>query len=188
MNDYQAITGLISVIQSANQIAAGVDERYFVIYVGKNDIILTEDWAAFYFIAFPGINIANARGCPLYLTPGRGGAMHEITLCQNAVEIMQQFGQQHCASRITAVWIEIGALSCVEPDAVQFCFALACRETLAEGCTLHLETPEAAGWCHRCQQAIGLLSPGVLRCPHCGGQDVRVVADSGMKIKRIEIE
>ncbi|WP_299999529.1 hydrogenase maturation nickel metallochaperone HypA [uncultured Cedecea sp.] len=114
--------------------------------------------------------------------------MHEITLCQNAVEIMQQFGQQNNAQKITAVWMEIGAFSCVEPEAVQFCFELACRETLAAGCVLHLETPQAVSWCNHCQQDITLLSPSVLLCPQCGGHDVRVVADDGMKIKRIEIE
>lgn len=114
--------------------------------------------------------------------------MHEITLCQNAVEIMQEFGQQNNARRITAVWMEIGAFSCVEPEALQFCFELACRETLAEGCALHLDTPASQSWCHDCQKDIRLLRPDVLLCPECGGRHVRVIADDGMKIKRIEIE
>lgn len=114
--------------------------------------------------------------------------MHEITLCLDAVEIMQQVGRENNARRITAVWMEIGALSCVEPEAVQFCFALVCRETLAEGAILHLETPVATHWCDACQQMITLISPGVSLCPHCAGRQVRVIADSGMKIKRIEIE
>lgn len=114
--------------------------------------------------------------------------MHEITLCQNAVEIMQQFARKNNARKITSVWIEIGALSCVEPEAVQFCFELVCRETLAEGCELHLAILAAESWCDTCRQAIALLSPGVPICPQCGGRDVRMVADDGMKIKRIEIE
>lgn len=114
--------------------------------------------------------------------------MHEITLCQNAVEIMQEFGRQNNARRITAVWMEVGAFSCVEPEALTFCFELACRETLAQGCELNLATPAAVSWCHDCQQDIRLLSPGVLLCPQCGGRNLRVIADDGMKIKRIEIE
>lgn len=114
--------------------------------------------------------------------------MHEITLCQNAVEIMQQFGEQHHARRIVAVWMEVGAFSCVEPEALRFCFALACRETLAEGSELHLATPAAESWCHDCQQYVDLLTPAVRLCPRCGGRQLRVVADDGMKIKRIEIE
>lgn len=114
--------------------------------------------------------------------------MHEITLCQCALEMIEQHARQHHARRITAVWLEIGAFSCVEPEALRFCFDVACRETLAEGCQLHLETPAAESWCHDCQQAIALLSPGVLICPQCGGHHLRVNADDGMKIKRIEIE
>lgn len=114
--------------------------------------------------------------------------MHEITLCQNAVEIMQQFGQRNNARKITAVWMEIGAFSCVEPEALNFCFELACRETLAQGCVLHLDTPAAESWCRDCQQNVPLFTPHVLICPQCGGRNLRVIADDGMKIKRIEIE
>ena len=114
--------------------------------------------------------------------------MHEITLCQYALEIMEQHARRYSARRITAVWLEIGAFSCVEPEALRFCFDVACRETLAEGCQLHLETPTAESWCHDCRQAIALLSPRALFCPRCGGHNLRINADDGMKIKRIEIE
>ena len=77
---------------------------------------------------------------------------------------------------------------CVEPEALRFCFDLACRQTLAEGCELHLDTPAAVSWCHDCQRDITLLMAGVLLCPDCGGRRLRVIADDGMKIKRIEIE
>ena len=62
--------------------------------------------------------------------------MHEITLCQRALEIIEQQAKQHAARRVTEVWIKVGAFSCVEPAALTFCFDLVCRGTLAEGCTL----------------------------------------------------
>lgn len=114
--------------------------------------------------------------------------MHEITLSQNTVEIMQGFGVENNVQRITAVWIELGGFSCVEPEAFKFCFNIACRETLAEGCILHLDEVSAKSWCYACQKNIRLLSPGVLLCPNCGSHDLRVIADDGMTIKRIEIE
>jgi hydrogenase nickel incorporation protein HypA/HybF len=36
--------------------------------------------------------------------------MHELSLCQNLVEILQQQAQQHGAKRVTGVWLELGAL------------------------------------------------------------------------------
>ncbi|CAI1641454.1 hydrogenase nickel incorporation protein [compost metagenome] len=117
-----------------------------------------------------------------------GGRMHEITLCQHAMEIMQQQARQNNAQRITAVWFEIGAFSCVEAESLRFCFDMVCRDTLAEGCELHLAEQKAQCWCHDCQSDVELLIPQVLVCPHCTGRNLRVQADDGLQIKRLEIE
>jgi hydrogenase nickel incorporation protein HypA/HybF len=37
--------------------------------------------------------------------------MHEITLCQRALEIIEQQAKQHAARRVTEVWIKVGAFS-----------------------------------------------------------------------------
>lgn len=58
--------------------------------------------------------------------------MHELSLCQSAVEIIQQQAEQHGVARVTGVWLEIGALSCVEERAVRFSFDIACQGTLAQ--------------------------------------------------------
>ncbi len=59
--------------------------------------------------------------------------MHEITLSQRALEIIEQQAQQAGARRVTGVWLKVGAFSCVEASALTFCFELVCRGTLAEG-------------------------------------------------------
>ena len=56
--------------------------------------------------------------------------MHEITLCQRALEIVEQQATQHGAKRVTGVWLKVGAFSCVETSAMTFCFDLVCRGTL----------------------------------------------------------
>lgn len=53
--------------------------------------------------------------------------MHELSLCQSAVEIIQRQAEQHDVKRVTAVWLEIGALSCVEESAVRFSFEIVCH-------------------------------------------------------------
>lgn len=64
--------------------------------------------------------------------------MHELSLCQSAVEIIQRQAEQHDVKRVTAVWLEIGALSCVEENAVRFSFEIVCHGTVAQGCDLHI--------------------------------------------------
>lgn len=58
--------------------------------------------------------------------------MHEITLSQRALEIIEQQALQAGARRVTGVWLKVGAFSCVEASALTFCFELVCRGTLAE--------------------------------------------------------
>lgn len=114
--------------------------------------------------------------------------MHEITLCQRALEIIEQQAAQHAARRVTEVWIKVGAFSCVEPAALTFCFDLVCRGTLAEGCKLHIEEQQAECWCETCQRNVTLLSQHVRRCPQCNSDTLHIVADDGMQIQRLEIE
>ena len=114
--------------------------------------------------------------------------MHEITLCQRALELIEQQATQHGAKRVTGVWLKIGAFSCVETSALSFCFDLVCRGTLAEGCKLHLEEQEAECWCESCQQYVTLLTQRVRRCPQCNSDMLRIVADDGLQIRRIEME
>jgi hydrogenase nickel incorporation protein HypA/HybF len=113
--------------------------------------------------------------------------MHEITLCHQAIELIDSHARQHGASRVTAVWLEVGAFSCVEASALTFCFELVCRGTLAEGCELHLHQQDAECWCYDCQQHINLLMQRVRICPRCEGNNLRIVADDGVHIKRVEI-
>lgn len=65
--------------------------------------------------------------------------MHEMSLCQSAVEIIQRQAEQHDVKRVTAVWLEIGALSCVEESAVRFSFEIVCHGTVAQGCVIGCE-------------------------------------------------
>lgn len=113
--------------------------------------------------------------------------MHEITLCQRAVEIIEQQAQANGARRVSAVWLKVGAFSCVEPSALNFCFELVCRGTLAEGCELHLEEQTAECWCPDCQAYVQLVSQHVRRCPQCNSDKLQIVADDGLQIQRIEV-
>lgn len=135
---------------------------------------------------------------PLYRCPGIviaytvnygdvEASMHEITLSQRALEIIEQQARQAGARRVSGVWLKVGAFSCVEASALTFCFELVCRGTLAEGCELHIAEQQAECWCESCQQYVTLLSQHVRRCPQCQSDGLQIVADDGLQIQRIEV-
>ena len=63
--------------------------------------------------------------------------MHEMSLCQNMMEIIEQQQKKHDIHEVTDIWREIGALSCVEQSAVEFCLKLCVKIPLLKICQLH---------------------------------------------------
>ncbi len=114
--------------------------------------------------------------------------MHEITLCQRALELIEQQAAKHGAKRVTGVWLKIGACSCVETSSLAWCCDLVCRGSVADGWRLHLEEHEAECWCVTCHQSVTLLTQRVRRCPQCQGARLQIVADDGLQIRRLEID
>ncbi|MFP1455785.1 hydrogenase maturation nickel metallochaperone HypA [Escherichia coli] len=114
--------------------------------------------------------------------------MHELSLCQSAVEIIQrQAEQQHDVKRVTAVWLEIGALSCVEESAVRFSFEIVCHGTVAQGCDLHIVYKPAQAWCWDCSQVVEIHQHDA-QCPLCHGERLRVNIGDSLIVKSIEVE
>lgn len=113
--------------------------------------------------------------------------MHELTLAQNTLEILEQQARLNGARRVTGVWLSIGAFSCVEAESLLFCFDMVCRGTPAEGCVLHLEQQPAEAWCERCRRQVALPDAPLLVCPLCGGHQLQTDAHDHIQIKRLEV-
>lgn len=112
--------------------------------------------------------------------------MHELSLCLNAVEIITQQAQRSGAKRVTAVWLEVGALACVEESALRFGFDIACRETLAQGCALHIIHKPAQAWCWSCSAQVEVSRHD--ECPRCHRPTLHIERSDGVQIKSIEVE
>ena len=65
--------------------------------------------------------------------------MHELSLTRNIVSIVTEKSK---GAKIRQVTLEIGKFSAVLPDALQFCFDIVTKGTVAEGADLEIiETP-----------------------------------------------
>lgn len=113
--------------------------------------------------------------------------MHEVTLCQNALEIIEQHAKQNHAQRVCAVWLELSAVSCIEESALHFCFDIVCRNTLAEGAKLYVSTVAAQAWCRDCQSSVSVTQFDT-GCPHCGSRNLQINSSDTMQVKQIEVE
>lgn len=109
--------------------------------------------------------------------------MHEMSLTQGIVEICLQ----HAAHRqILTVVLEIGRLSGVVPEAIQFCFEACSKDTPLDGAHLQIIETSGTGRCIECcaeQPVESRFSP----CRHCGGYAVQLLTGDEMRVREIEI-
>ena len=112
--------------------------------------------------------------------------MHELSLAQGVVRIVDDAAAGAGHQRVTAVWLEIGALSAVEIEALRFCFEAVARDTRAHGARLEIVAVPGRGWCMVCSEEVPLGALGVA-CPRCGRYQLQPVGGTGMRVKEIEV-
>ncbi len=113
--------------------------------------------------------------------------MHELSMCCSAMELIEQQARQHGAQKVTDVWLEMGALSCIEESALRFCFESVCRQTIAQGCQLHIVVRPARAWCWECSQVVEVERHGA-GCPQCGSYRLRIDQGDTLQLKQLSIE
>ena len=110
--------------------------------------------------------------------------MHEMSITQGVVDICESHAE---GRRVTSVTLEIGDLSGVVPDAIEFCFDACTRGTALEGARLIIERAPARGHCHGCGTEFALAAcfdP----CPSCGGYGVELLSGEELRVKELEVE
>jgi hydrogenase nickel incorporation protein HypA/HybF len=62
--------------------------------------------------------------------------VHELSIAESVVDgVRERTGD----ARISRVFLQVGLLSCVEPEAIRFCFELCAEGTAVEGAALEIE-------------------------------------------------
>ncbi|MGZ8273322.1 MAG: hydrogenase maturation nickel metallochaperone HypA [Burkholderiaceae bacterium] len=112
--------------------------------------------------------------------------MHEMSLAEGIVQIVEGTARANEARAVRAVWLELGALSNVEQEALRFSFDVVKRGTVAEDARLEVVTTPGRAWCMPCGGAVDLVKLGD-PCPACGSYQLQVTQGDEMRVKEIEI-
>jgi hydrogenase nickel incorporation protein HypA/HybF len=113
--------------------------------------------------------------------------MHEMALTESMIGIVEDEARRQRFSRVRAVVLEIGALGCVEPDSMRFCFDAVSRGTVAEGARLDIVLVAGEGWCLDCETTV-TLGERFGACPTCGRHRVQMTAGDELRIREMEVE
>lgn len=113
--------------------------------------------------------------------------MHEMSLCENILQTLEQQAREQNYSRVKIVWLEIGALAGVEVDALRFCFDLVVKDSLADDAVLEIIEVPGQAWCQPCGRHVAVAQL-YDQCPHCGSHQLQVSGGNQMRIKELEVE
>lgn len=109
--------------------------------------------------------------------------MHELGITQNIVAIVTEHAE---GKKVQRVVLEIGKLSAIMPDAIQFCFDICTQTTVLAGATLEIIEIPGLARCQQCGAEIYLDKPfGIC---NCGSVKLDLISGEELKIKEIEIE
>ncbi|MEM9168469.1 MAG: hydrogenase maturation nickel metallochaperone HypA [Pseudomonadota bacterium] len=111
--------------------------------------------------------------------------MHELALARRIVEIVHEEARRSRIAGVKRVVLEIGALSCVDPQALSFGFDAAADGTLAAGAALDVERPPGTAQCFACEQTVEIGARGE-GCPACGSHQLFVISGDDMVVKSLE--
>lgn len=113
--------------------------------------------------------------------------MHEMSLAEGVLQLVEETARREGALRVKTVVLEIGKLSSVEPEALKFCFEAVTRGSIAADAALAVIDVPGCGWCLTCSETVP-LDEVYGACPKCGGYQVQATGGTEMRVKEIEIE
>ena len=110
--------------------------------------------------------------------------MHELSIAENIVEIINENASGHAA--VQSVKVRIGKLANVVLDSLEFCFTAITKGTRFEDTKLEIENINILAHC-RCCGVDSEIEGFLFQCKSCGSTDVKLLSGDELKVVEIEI-
>lgn len=113
--------------------------------------------------------------------------MHEMSLCEGVLQVLEEQARVQQFARVKTVWLEIGALSSVEPEAMRFGFDVVMKGSLADGAKLEIIEVPGQAWCMQCMKPV-TIQQRFDACSDCGSHQLQITGGEEMLIKELEVD
>lgn len=113
--------------------------------------------------------------------------MHELWICKNILEIVNQMMIDKNHSRVKKIYIEIGQLMAIEKSALIFSFEVLTQSTPVENADLVIIDIPARAVCESCRNHVS-LNQYYDACRMCGSFSLKVIQGEELRVKSMEVE
>ncbi len=113
--------------------------------------------------------------------------MHEISLAENILQLIEDASLEQSFTQVKTVWLEIGQLACVEQESLRFYFNAVTQDSIAQHARLEIIEIAGQAICNQCNRKFFVASY-YEACPDCGNYALQVTHGDDMRIKELEVE
>jgi hydrogenase nickel insertion protein HypA len=113
--------------------------------------------------------------------------MHEYGLAEEILAVTLEVAETHGGQPVEHLWVRLGRLRQVMPEALSFAFTSLALGTLAEGATLHYEEIAPRVRCRSCAAVFTPEDQWWSICPGCGASDGEVIAGEEVVVTRVTL-
>ncbi len=123
--------------------------------------------------------------------------MHEFSTAKGIIDTILKVAEEHGAKRITEVNLEIGPLTMLNPEQLEFSFHVLSNGTIAKDAKLNIKHSSMKLLCESCgfvgnvsideiDDSQSIIS--LLKCPKCGSNDTEIDEGRSCNIRDIKVE
>jgi hydrogenase nickel incorporation protein HypA/HybF len=113
--------------------------------------------------------------------------MHELSIAQNIVDIVQQYVPVEAMGDVRSVRVRVGGLSGIVPESLEFSFSAIVAGTPLGSASLNIERVPAVCRCEDCGIEFE-VADFVFACPGCSGMHTKLISGSDLQVVDIELE
>jgi hydrogenase nickel incorporation protein HypA/HybF len=113
--------------------------------------------------------------------------MHELSIAENVLGIVKEASLNAHATKVTRIVIEIGRLSGIERDALDFALGVVLKDSIAAGAEYQINIIPAIARCEECGKE-GDMQDFYSSCPACGSHQMEIISGKELKVASIEVE
>jgi hydrogenase nickel incorporation protein HypA/HybF len=113
--------------------------------------------------------------------------MHELSIAMSVIDIAKEYAVEENASSVAEIEIEVGDLSGVILEALEFAMGFAVKETILEKAICRYIKIPGRAKCKKCSHEFeteNLHTP----CPECGAYDQDIISGRELRVKSLIVD
>ena len=113
--------------------------------------------------------------------------MHELTIAMEILDIANDYAKKANSSFASEIVIEVGQLSGVEYEALDFALGISKKNTILENAVINILSIKGKAKCNNCNTEFETDNLYSL-CPSCNKYDLTFIDGKQLKVKSITFE